>query len=455
LIFLPESVGGLGGGALDICKVSEEMAAIDLGMATAFLAICLGTDPIVVGGTEEQKAHWLGRIAAEGLTVAYGVTEPAAGSNVASLQTVADPVTDESGTVTGYRINGNKQFITNGAVAKLYTILAKTPGGPSFFVVERDREGFSVGRHEEKHGIRASDTAAVILEDVVVPAENLIGGVEGEGLKQANAVFGYTRLMVGAFGLGAGREALRRAVRYAKERIQFGTPLIDKEGYSAKLLVPNWVDLAAGGAYVEEIADRIDGGEHGLQVEGSIAKLWCTEAGNRAAEDAIQALGGYGYTREYMVEKIKRDVRITTIYEGTSEIQQSIIAMYRWKDTVRSKGAWYEQRAAALETLHASHPDVGADLVASAKRDLSRIVLLGHEIRVARRQAVQFRLADLMTACEVGAAYCRRAAALAEAIPKPPCTPPAAASPPGACVAWCPVSGWNAWSATPLTRRRR
>ncbi len=414
LIFLPESVGGLGGGALDVCRVSEEMAVIDLGLATSFLAICLGTDPIIVGGTDEQKAKWLGKIA-EGKIVAYGVTEPAAGSNVASLQTVAERVMDADGNLTGYRINGTKQFITNGSFAEIYTILAKTPDGPTFFVVERDTPGLSAGRHEEKHGIRASDTAGVILEDVEVPVDQLIGGVEGQGLKQANAVFGYTRLMVGAFGLGAGKAALDRAVRYAKERIQFGSPLIEKEGYCAKLIVPNWVALEAGRAYAEEIALRLDSGEEGLQVEGAVAKYWCTERGNKAAEDAIQALGGYGYTREYIVEKIKRDVRITTIYEGTSEILQSIIGMFRWKETVRSKGGWYEALAADLDTLHEAHGDLGAEMVADATRDLNAAIQFCHRKRTATRQSIQFALADMMTACEVSGAFCRRAAARAEA----------------------------------------
>jgi alkylation response protein AidB-like acyl-CoA dehydrogenase len=149
LIFLPEDVGGLGGGARDICKVSEEMAAADLGVATAFLAICLGTDPILVGGTEEQKTHWLSRIASEGMIVAYGVTEPEAGSNVAALKTTADRIEDANGNVTGYRLNGTKQFITNGGVAQLYTILAKTPDGPSFFAVERGTPGLVVGKKED------------------------------------------------------------------------------------------------------------------------------------------------------------------------------------------------------------------------------------------------------------------------------------------------------------------
>ncbi|RKZ14664.1 acyl-CoA dehydrogenase, partial [bacterium] len=147
LIFIPEEVGGLGGGARDLCRVSEEMASIDLGVATAFLAICLGTDPILVGGTDEQKQHWLSRIAGEGLIVAYGVTEPGAGSNVAAINTSADPILDGEGAVTGYRLNGTKQFITNGGVAELYTILARTPGGLSFFAVERGTPGLETGRH--------------------------------------------------------------------------------------------------------------------------------------------------------------------------------------------------------------------------------------------------------------------------------------------------------------------
>ncbi len=409
LIFLPESAGGLGGGARDICRVSEEMAAVDLGVATAFLAICLGTDPILVGGTPAQQAHWLPRIA-QGLIVAYGVTEPEAGSNVAALKTVADPITGPDGVVTHYRLNGVKQWITNGGVADLYTILAKTPGGPSFFVVEKGTPGLSAGKHEEKHGIRASNTSAVILEDVVVPAANLVGDVEGEGLKQANAVFGYTRLMVGAFGLGGGQGALDRALRYGRERIQFGTPLVEKQGYLLKLIAPHWIDLCAGRAYVEAIAARIDAGETALQVEGSVAKLWCTEAGNRAADAAIQALGGYGYSREYMVEKIRRDVRITSIYEGTSEIQQNIIGMFRWKETVRGKGALYEQLAAASLAVHAAQPDCGADLAAAALRGVNLAILDAHETKTVRQQLAQFALADVICRAEVAAALSARAA---------------------------------------------
>ncbi len=412
LIFLPENVGGLGGGARDICRVSEEMAKADLGVATAFLAICLGTDPILVGGTEEQKNKWLSRIASEGMIVAYGVTEPAAGSDVASIQTTADHITDSAGNVTGYRLNGTKQFITNGGVAQLYTILAKTPGGLSFFVVERDTPGLSVGVHEDKHGIRASNTTGVILEDVDVPAENLICEVEGQGLKQANAVFGYTRLMVGAFGLGGGQAPLDRALAYAKTRMQFGAPIFEKQGYQFKLLVENWIDLAAGRAYAEQSSLTIDNGNHDLATEGSIAKYWCTEAGLRAANCSIQALGGYGYTREYMVEKMYRDVRITTIYEGTSEIQQSIIGMFRWRQTVRSKGQFYEDLAVSMDDVVQQNPKVGGQVVAAAVRGLNQVVQQIHKARLTKNQIIMFTMADMMTICEVAAAFCAKAARL-------------------------------------------
>jgi alkylation response protein AidB-like acyl-CoA dehydrogenase len=256
--------------------------------------------------------------------VAYGVTEPEAGSNVQALKTKAERVLDEEGNIKGYKINGQKQFITNAGVADLYTIvadlytiLADTPEGPSFFIVEAGAEGLNPGKHEDKHGIRASDTCPLALEDLFVPAENLVGSVEGQGLKQANQVFGYTRLMVATFGLGGGMASLEKTVRYSKESVQ----------------------LEAARAYIEETARRLDSGEEDLQVEGSIAKYFATEAGDAMANDGIQALGGYGYIREYEVEKIKRDLKITTIFEGTSEIQRNIISTFRLRTTVRSKGS--------------------------------------------------------------------------------------------------------------------
>ena len=175
LVFLPAECDGMGGGAWDVCRMSCEFAKIDIGLATAMLAVALGSDPIRVGCTPEQQQKWLSRVANEGLIVAYGVTEPGAGSNVQSLATIAERITNDAGEITHYRLNGVKQFISNGSIADLYTILAKTPDGPTFFVVERGTPGLSAGKHEVKHGIRLSDTAQVLLQDVVIPAANLVG----------------------------------------------------------------------------------------------------------------------------------------------------------------------------------------------------------------------------------------------------------------------------------------
>lgn len=408
LVFIPESFGGLGGGAFDIYRVSEAMARIDLGLATSMLAIALGTDPIRVGGTPEQQDKWMTRIATEGLIVAYGVTEPGAGSNVAALKTKAEPI-EEGGEVVAYRLNGTKQFITNGGIADLYTILANTPSGPSFFVVERNTEGLQVGKAEDKHGIRASNTAQVILEDLVVPANQLLGGVEGKGLLQASKVFAFTRVMVAAFGLGAGEEALSRAVDYSKERSQFGSLLCEKQGYTHKLIVPHMVRLEAAKAFIEEVARRIDEGDHDLSTEGAMAKLLATEAGNAAAEAAIQAFGGYGYVREYEVEKIKRDVRITTIYEGTSEILQNLIAITRWRQTLQSKGRLYLDLADEAQGLDDSS-DVGGRALAAAGRLLAELLAEARSQRLTRQQFIQFQLADTVVLVEAAMALVRKAA---------------------------------------------
>jgi alkylation response protein AidB-like acyl-CoA dehydrogenase len=410
LIFIPEEYGGLGAGASDVAVISERMAKMDLAVATSFLAICLGMDPIRVGATPEQRAKYVRKIAEEGLIVAYGVTEPEAGSNVQSLKTKAERVLDESGRIKGYKLNGQKQFITNGGVADLYTILADTPDGPSFFIVEAGAEGLTPGRHEDKHGIRASDTCPLTLEDLFVPVENLVGTIEGQGLKQANQVFGYTRLMVATFGLGGGVAALERAVRYSKERVQFGTPLAEKQGYTHRLLVPHAVQLEAARAYIEQVGERLDTGEEDLQVEGSIAKYFATEAGDATANDAIQAFGGYGYIREYEVEKIKRDVKILTIYEGTSEIQRNIISLFRTRETVRSKGDFYRTKA---ETLDKLGPETGGPMVAKAMGLLNELIVTARKTKLNRHQYVMFLLADVMTWCEVAEALCHKAASYA------------------------------------------
>ena len=412
LLFIPEEYGGLGGSTFDVYLICEEMARIDLGLATSLFATFLGSDPITVGATPEQKKLWLSRIADEGVLFAYGATEPEAGSDLGALKTTADRVMQD-GKIVGYKLNGSKQWISNGGIADLYTVLANTPSGPSWFVVEKGAKGFTHDKPENKHGIRLSNTAALSLVDTYVDADRLIGGVEGQGLLQAQAVFGYTRLMVAAFGLGAGWSALDRAIPYSAKRIQAGSPLSEKQGYTHKLIVPNVVRLEAGRAFIEETAERIDAGEGSLNTEGAIAKYLSTEAGNAAAEASIQALGGYGYTHEYMVEKIKRDVRITTIYEGTSEIMEMTISRDRWQLHLKTRGQHYHERARQVEMLHAAHPNVGADIAALALHALAEILERARASRLTRHQHILFRIGEWIANAEAAATLARRAALVA------------------------------------------
>ena len=413
LLFIPEEFGGMGGGTFDVYCICEEMARIDLGVATSVLATFLGSDPITVGATAEQKKLWLSRIADEGLLFAYGATEPEAGSDLGALRTTADPVVKDGRTV-GYKINGNKQWISNGGIAGAYTVLANTPSGPSWFVVEKNTKGFTHDEPEDKHGIRLSNTAALAFNDVYVDADRLIGGLEGQGLNQAQAVFGYTRLMVAAFGLGAGWAALDRVIPYSTKRIQAGSPLSEKQGYTHKLIVPHVARLEAARAYIEETAERIDAGEGSLNTEGAIAKYMATEAGNQAADASIQALGGYGYTHEYLVEKISRDVRITTIYEGTSEIMEMTISRDRWQFHLKTRGQHYHEQAKELEALHARYPNVGANIAALAHHALAEAMEKARVGRLTRFQHILLRLGEWIAYVESAGCLVRRAARLAE-----------------------------------------
>jgi acyl-CoA dehydrogenase len=410
LAFVPEEHGGMGGSAFDVYRICERMAAIDVGIATSVLATFLGSDPIVVGGTPDQRSRWLGRIAEEGILMAYGATEPDAGSDLAALKTTARPVV-EDGEVVAYLLNGAKQWISNGGVAEVATVLALAPGDPSWFIVDGDAPGLTHGDPENKHGIRLSNTAALFLDDIRVPADRLVGGVEGQGLVQAQQVFGYTRLMVAAFGLGAGWAALDRAIPYSKERFQAGGPLSEKQGYTHKLIVPHAIRLEAARAAIEETATRIDAGEGALNTEGAIAKYLATEAGNAAADAAIQALGGYGYTHEYLVEKIRRDVRITTIYEGTSEIMEMTVARDRWQMHLKTRGDHYHAAARELDALHV---DNGAAIAALAHHALAELLEICRAQRLTRNQHVLLRLGALIAQVEGAAALVRRSTRAAE-----------------------------------------
>ena len=415
LVFIPEEYGGMGGSSFDSYRVCERMARVDIGLGTSVFATFLGSDPILMGGTEEQRKEWLGRIAEQGTIFAYAATEPEAGSDLAAMSTVAVPLDGGAG---GYRITGRKQWISNGTIADACTVLAMAPGGPSWFIVERGTEGLSSAPPEDKHGIRLSDTAALFLDDVVVPAENLVGGVEGRGLVQAQQVFGYTRLMVAAFGLGGGWEALDRAIRYSTQRVQGGAPLSAKQGYTHKLVVPHVARLEAARAVVEETATRIDAGEGeggALNTEGAIAKYLATEAGVAAADAAVQAHGGYGYTRPYIVEKIRRDVRITTIYEGTSEILEMTIARDRWQQHLKTRGPTTSTSPQASASARFPIPPSAADASALALECLARVLEACRVGRLTRNQHVLLRLGELIAYAESGAALVRRAVAAADA----------------------------------------
>jgi alkylation response protein AidB-like acyl-CoA dehydrogenase len=410
LLFIPEEYGGLGGGAFDSYRLCERLARIDIGVATSVFATFLGSDPILVGATPEQRKEWLGRIAEQGILFAYGATEPEAGSDLGAMTTTATPV-ETDGQVTAYRLNGRKQWISNGSIADVYSVLALAPGGPSWFIVEKGTPGFSSAPPEDKHGIRLSNTAALFLDDVVVPAENLVGREEGRGLIQAQQIFGYTRVMVAAFGLGGGWEALDRAIAYSESRVQGGAPLSTKQGFTHKLIVPHAVRLEAARAFVEETATRIDAGEGAggaLNTEGAIAKYLATEAGNAAAEAAIQAHGGYGYTRPYLVEKIKRDIRITTIYEGTSEILEMTIARDRWQQHLKTSGAHYRDVARSLDGVP---EECGGPTAALALECLAAVLEACRVGRLTRSQHVLLRLGELISYAECAGALARRAAA--------------------------------------------
>jgi alkylation response protein AidB-like acyl-CoA dehydrogenase len=399
-LMIPTEYGGIGGNNVDIYQACEMLGRIDLGISTTVFASFLGCDPIFVGGTPEQKTKWMTKVAKEKLMVAYGATESDAGSHLVALKTRARPI-EENGKLIGYRITGNKQWISNGGVSDLYTILALAPGGASWFVVERGSEGFSSDKHENKHGIRLSNTTGLALDDVFVPVENLLGGVEGQGFVQAQAVFGYTRLMVAALSLGAGCEAVETAIRYAQQRIQAEGPLSEKMGYMHKLIIPHFINLEAARSYIDRISRALDEVHEGYQTEGAIAKYYASEVADNAADDAIQALGGYGYTKDFIVEKIKRDIKITKIYEGTSEILTMTIQRNRWQEHLKSQGKYYMNMAQEMEQVHAKNANIGADSAALCLKGLAVILEVCRTERLTRHQHVSFKIGDLITRAEI------------------------------------------------------
>ncbi len=327
-MLIPEAYGGVGASAFEEALVSEELGYGCTGISTSLGVNSLAMLPILIAGSEQQKAHWLGeRAGAQGQFCSYAVTEANAGSNVAGIQTRADK---RGG---AYIINGSKTFITNASYAHFYTIFAKTDPaagrrGMTCFIVDRQSPGLSVGKKFDKLGQRASDTAEIVFENVEVPAENIVGEV-GQGFYIAMKVFDYSRPGVAAAACGLQRRALEESVKYAGEREAFGRPIYQHQAIGHKL-ADMAINYEASRLLTWQSAWQVDAGVLSPRIP-AYAKAFAADMATKAAVDAVQIFGGYGYMKEYPVEKLLRDVKIFQIYEGTSEIQRNIIVreLYR------------------------------------------------------------------------------------------------------------------------------
>lgn len=322
---IPTDIGGMGLGCLETCLIVEEIAYACSGIQTALMSTGLAQAPVLLAGNAEQKKKFLGRLLEEPLVAAYGVTEPGAGSDVAGVKTRAERKGDE------YIINGQKMWITNGGTANWYFILARTNPDPkcptskafSGFIVEGDSPGFTRGRKEINMGQRASDTRGLTLEDVVVPKENRLWG-EGDGFKIAMGAFDRTRPPVAAGAVGISQRALDEATKYAMERKTFGTYIMNHQAV-AFMLAEMAMETELGRLAWMKGAYEADEGRRN-SYHASIAKVFASDAANKAASNAVQIFGGNGFNTEYPVEKLMRDAKIYQIFEGTSQIQRLIIA---------------------------------------------------------------------------------------------------------------------------------
>lgn len=328
-ILIPEEYDGISGKVMDLAVVTEELCAVDAGIALAFGATGLGMYPILISGSEEQKQKYLPIIASGEQLCAFALTEANAGSDAGGIETTARKEGDH------YVLNGTKQWITNGGEAGIYTVFAmtdKTKGarGASCFIVEKGTPGFSFGKKENKMGIRASATRELIFEDCVVPAENLVGR-EGSGFLTAMKVFDKSRPMVGAQAVGIARGALEIAVKYSKERHQFGKPISSFQGVQY-MLADMATQVEAARALVFQTARMVDAGAKNYSKESAMCKYFASDVAMKVTTDAVQVLGGYGYMKEYPVEKMMRDAKILQIYEGTNQIQRGIVAAQLLKE---------------------------------------------------------------------------------------------------------------------------
>jgi len=333
-VFIPEEYDGMGGGIFEMCLVVEELSKACGGISLAYAASGLGTIPIILFGNEEQKKKYLPKLAAGEIIAAFALTEPDAGSDAGGIKTRAKPEGDH------YIVNGTKQWITNGGEAFINTVIVLTdptrgPRGSSALLVEKGTEGFDFGKKEDKMGIRASATRELVFQDAKVPKENLLGK-EGMGFMVAMKTFDKSRPGVAAQAVGIAQGALDLAVAYSRERHQFGKPISSFQGIQF-MLADMATQVEAARALTLQSARTIDAGGKSASRDSAMAKLFASDVAMKVTVDAVQVFGGYGYMKEYPVEKMMRDAKITQIYEGTNQIQREVIALSLIREDMRKK----------------------------------------------------------------------------------------------------------------------
>lgn len=333
-VFIPEEYDGFGGGMFEMALVVEELSRECGGISLAYAASGLGTIPIILFGTEEQKKKYLPRLAAGEILGAFALTEAGAGSDAAGIKTTAKADGDS------YIINGTKQWITNGGDASIYTVITLTdpsrgPRGSSAILVEKDTPGFEFGKKEDKMGIRASSTRELVFQDCKVPKSNILAK-EGMGFLVAMKTLDQSRPGVAAQAVGIAQGALDVAVTYSREREQFGKPISSFQGIQF-MLADMAIQTEAARALTYQVAKNIDAGEKSVSGISAMAKVMASDTAMKVTTDAVQVLGGYGYMKEYPVEKMMRDAKITQIYEGTNQIQREVIGLYLIKENIRKK----------------------------------------------------------------------------------------------------------------------
>jgi butyryl-CoA dehydrogenase len=333
-VYIASEYGGLGGGVLELCIATEELSKACGGISVCYAASALGTYPIILFGNDEQKKKYLPDLASGKKIAAFAVTEPAAGSDASAIQTTAKKEGDY------YILNGTKHFITNGGEAEVYVVIAmtdKTKGarGASAFILDKGMKGFTFGKKEDKLGIRASATRELIFTDCKVPKTNLLAK-EGMGFIVTMKTFDMSRPGVAAQAVGIAAGALDAAVKYSKERVQFGKPISSFQGIQF-MLADMATEVEAARALVYATARMVDAGIKDVGKESAMAKLFASDVAMKVTTDAVQIFGGYGYMKEYPVEKYMRDAKITQIYEGTNQIQRSIIALQLIKEAAKKQ----------------------------------------------------------------------------------------------------------------------